>query len=219
MTVALFWDIDGTLLNTARSGIRAWEAALEAVGGERLSLEDFPTAGMTDSAIARALSERHGDASDTQATAMLATYAELLPDALRAKLGGVLPGVREALEDLHGDPDVRNLLLTGNVEAGARAKLALYGLAHFFPDGGAFCAGDGSRTTVARNARALAPEAERAYVIGDTPADIACGKAIDALTVAVATGRFDRAALAAHKPWLVLERIPAPPAFRAALGL
>lgn len=219
MTAALFWDIDGTLLNTARSGIRAWEGALEAIAGPRVSLEDFPTAGMTDGAIARVLSEQHGDASEAQSAAMLAMYVELLPAALRAKLGGVLPGVRSVLEELHPDPGVRNLLLTGNVEAGAREKLTLYGLMSFFPDGGAFCAGDGSRTTVARNARALAPEAEVAYVIGDTPADIACGKAIGAHTVAVASGRFDADALAKHDPWLLLERIPEPATFRAALGV
>ncbi len=219
MSSALFWDIDGTLLHTARAGIRAWEDALVESGCATVSLEDFPTAGMTDGAIARALSSRFGDGTEQQARRMLGIYAALIPEALRTRLGHVFPGVRDALEDLGSRPGIRNMLLTGNVEVGAWAKLDLYGLAGYFRHGGAFCAGDGSRETIARNARALAPDAEHVYVIGDTPADIACGKAIDARTVAIATGHYDSASLAAHDPWLVLERIPEPIAFRAALQL
>ena len=41
-------------------------------------------------------------------------------------------------------------------------------------------------------------------IIGDTPNDIACGKAHGARTVAVATGPFSVADLAAHHPDAVL---------------
>ncbi|TQE92723.1 MAG: hypothetical protein FKY71_19320, partial [Spiribacter salinus] len=39
-----------------------------------------------------------------------------------------------------------------------------------------------------------------AVIIGDTPRDIACGRAHGCRTVAVATGAFDADALAAHTP-------------------
>ena len=42
--------------------------------------------------------------------------------------------------------------------------------------------------------------AERIFVIGDTPRDIECGKAVGARTVAIATGNYSRAELAAHNP-------------------
>ena len=42
-------------------------------------------------------------------------------------------------------------------------------------------------------------------VIGDTPHDIACGKAIGARTIAVLTGEFSRAQLAEHAPDFILE--------------
>ena len=55
LRAALFWDIDGTLLTTARAGIRAWEDAVTQVAGRQVDLADFPTAGLTDRAIARDL--------------------------------------------------------------------------------------------------------------------------------------------------------------------
>jgi phosphoglycolate phosphatase-like HAD superfamily hydrolase len=130
-----------------------------------------------------------------------------------------MPGVRKALEELARGGEVLNLLLTGNIESGARAKLAHYGLDGFFTAGGAFCVDAGDRVDIARRARALADGAERVFVIGDTPQDVAAGTAIGARTIAVATGSYSTEALAAHSPWRVLERIPEPAAFRELLGL
>ena len=42
-------------------------------------------------------------------------------------------------------------------------------------------------------------------IIGDTPKDIACGKACGAQTLAVATGRFSVDQLRAHGPTVVVE--------------
>ena len=60
MTVVLFWDIDGTLLSTARAGVFAWEGAIREVLGSDRSLDSFPTAGMTDAEIATKLAEECG---------------------------------------------------------------------------------------------------------------------------------------------------------------
>jgi phosphoglycolate phosphatase len=130
----------------------------------------------------------------------------------------VMPNVREILEDLGRREDVVNLLLTGNTELGAAAKLAHYGLDGCFARGGAFCAGPGERAEIARRAVALADGAER-YVIGDTPADIACGDAVDARTIAVATGSYDVDSLTAEGAWRVFEQLPDPATFRRVVGL
>jgi phosphoglycolate phosphatase len=42
-------------------------------------------------------------------------------------------------------------------------------------------------------------------VIGDTPRDIACGKALGARTIAVATGRWSREELAKHRPDFLID--------------
>jgi phosphoglycolate phosphatase len=219
VTVTLFWDIDGTLLTTARAGVASLEDALEQVTGLRADLEGMATAGLTDYAIAEEALRRAGsDAEEPTVREFLRVHGEQLPRYLGRREGRVMPNVREILEDLRGLDGVRSFLLTGNTEAGARAKLAHYGLLEYFDGGGSFCAGPGSRDDIARSALPLANGAEP-YVIGDTPADIACGRAIEARTVAVATGSYDANALRAQEPWLVLDELPSPDRFRSLLGL
>jgi phosphoglycolate phosphatase-like HAD superfamily hydrolase len=219
MKVALFWDIDGTLLTTDRAGVFSLEDALEQVTGVRADLQGMATAGMTDYAIAEAALRAVGHAADEPTVQeFLRVHGEQLPAYLPRREGHVMAGVREALTALSAREDVENLLLTGNVERGAYAKLEHYGLAGFFRAGGAFCVGPGERAEIARRALPLADGAT-AYVIGDTPADVACGKAIGARTIAVATGSYTTEELAEHAPWTVLDRLPDPGTLSALLGL
>ena len=221
----LFWDIDGTLLSTARAGVFALEEAAREVCGGDPDFSDLFTAGLTDAGVAAKALEACGAQADAQTVvAFLRAYERHLPDRLHLRRGGALPGVVEILDDLSGDPRVRSLLLTGNTEAGARAKLAHYGLSAYF-SGGAFCVGNETREQIARRALEVAAEANggappaAAYVIGDTPHDVRCGKAIGARTVAVASGPHDVEDLRECEPWLVLERLPEPARFRELLGL
>jgi phosphoglycolate phosphatase-like HAD superfamily hydrolase len=219
MTVALFWDVDGTLLTTARAGVFSLEDALEQVSGVRADLQQMATAGMTDYAIAEAALRAVGHPADEPTVLeFLQVHGEQLPDYLDRREGHVMPGVREVLEDLSGCDDVVNLLLTGNIEEGAYAKLRHYGLDDYFRAGGAFCIGPGERVEIARRALALVDGAE-SFVIGDTPADVACGKEVGARTIAVATGSYRADQLALQEPWRLLHQLPDPQAFRAILGL
>jgi phosphoglycolate phosphatase len=217
--VALLWDVDGTLLTTARAGVFSLEDALERVSGVRAELQGMATAGMTDYAIAEtALREVGHEADEAAVLELLRVHGEQLPDYLDRREGSVMPGVREVLEDLDGHDEVVNLLLTGNVEAGAYAKLRHYGLDGFFRSGGAFCVGAGGRDAIARRALGLANGAS-AYVIGDTPADVACARGIGVPAIAVATGSYTTGQLAEHEPWRLLERLPEPAGFRVLIGL
>ena len=220
MTTVLFWDIDGTLLTTARAGIFAWEEAFEEILGRTLDMSGYRTAGLTDAEIALTLAD--GDTG--AASRMLRRYAELLPERLHLRQGHVLPNVRENLEALSGRDDVVNMLLTGNVEGGAKAKLRHYDLWQFFAEsGGAFSVEGSDRPSIARAARALITtpyDGERTFVIGDTPHDVSCGKAIGARTVAVATGPgYSLAELEACEPDLALPELPSPERLAGALGL
>jgi phosphoglycolate phosphatase-like HAD superfamily hydrolase len=217
--IALFWDNDGTLLTTERAGVFSLEDALEQVTGVRADLQRLATAGMTDYAIAEAALREAGIPADEATVGeYLRVHGEQLASYLDRRQGRVMPNVREILVDLRGRVDVRSYLLTGNIEAGAHAKLAHYGLLEFFDAGGAFCVGPGDRDEIARRALPLANGVD-AYVIGDTPADVACGKTIGARTLAVATGSYDLAALRAAGPWTAVERLPEPDGFRALVGL
>jgi phosphoglycolate phosphatase-like HAD superfamily hydrolase len=54
---------------------------------------------------------------------------------------------------------------------------------------------------------------EATYVIGDTPHDIMCARAIGARAVAVASGSYGLADLEPHDPWWLIPALPAPEAF------
>ena len=223
MTTVLFWDIDGTLLTTARAGVYAWAEAVEEQAGHPVDLSGFQTAGLTDVEIARQLGAR-SELDQASTEALLRNYERRLPQSLTRRTGGVLPNVRPILERLRGRTDVYSGLLTGNTRAGAAAKLRHYGLAEFF-EGGAFADGAVDRPAIARDALAQARkilgliEPDRVYVIGDTPHDVACGKAIGARVVAVATGGYSLEQLRATDPWWLLPSLPEPEVFLPRLGL
>lgn len=217
MTV-LFWDIDGTLLTTAKAGVFAWEDAVrELIGGE-FELAKMRIAGLTDYQIAVKTFEMLGvEVNDDALRRFVDRYGELLPTSLPRRQGRVMPNVREILDVLQGRPDVQSFLLTGNTRAGARAKLTHYNLMQYFPDG-AFAEDTGERSTIAKRAVTLAkqygPVAEdRLFVIGDTPHDVTCADAINARTIAVATGGYALEELEACSPWRVFSELPDPDAF------
>lgn len=225
MTTVLFWDIDGTLLTTARAGIHAWEEAVQEQIGRPVDLTGFQTAGLTDVEIARRLAAMH-QIDPAHSEDLVRAYERRLPHSLNRRAGAVLPNVRPILERLRSRSDVYSALLTGNTRAGAAAKLRHYALAEFFEGhGGAFADGAHDRAAIARDAIAQARgvlgvvSPDRVYVIGDTPHDITCGKAIGARVIAVATGSYTEEQLGNCNPWLVLPSLPEPDAFLSRLGL
>lgn len=220
----VFWDIDGTLLTTGRAGIAAWEDACHAVTGQRSDLQSLTTDGLTDHLIAvRILELACATAEPAALERMVRCYESSLPRRLPERQGRVLEGVRDILLYFRSRrPDVHSMLLTGNTAAGARAKLAQYELQEFF-EGGAFSEDTGPRSSIASRAlvavRAKFPQAMiepgHVFVVGDTPHDIDCARAIGARTIAVATGTYTVSALSAHGAWRVAERLPEPSAFEA----
>lgn len=221
----LLWDIDGTLLSTARAGIRAWEDAVKAVLGRTVDLSDSFTAGLTDWMIARGLVAQFGTPAGSELEwQLIDEYTASLPRRLEERRGGVLPNVVAALEALTATGRVRNVLLTGNARAGARAKLASYDLDHWFDDGG-FCDDGFERVTIGRcilGRVAEGPEAigrQRTFVIGDTPLDIACGHELGVRVIAVATGGHSLGELSQHDPWWAVDELPPPPELLSRLDL
>jgi phosphoglycolate phosphatase-like HAD superfamily hydrolase len=214
----LFWDIDGTLLTTGKAGVPAWESAVRETTGKDFELSSIRVPGLTDFQIAARTFDLLGIAgADGVLERMVSRYEDLLPSTLPLKQGRVLPNVREILETLEARADVRSYLLTGNTRRGARAKLTHYDLFKYFPDG-AFAEDQGSRSSIAKRALELARRLgpvhdEQIFVIGDTPHDIECAGAIDARTIAVATGGYSIEELSAHRPWRVFDQLPPPSDF------
>ncbi len=210
MRVYLF-DIDGTLVSSGGAGKAAMEAALAATFGVPAASNGVPYSGRTDRSITRDLFRAHGIAeSPDNWRRFLTAYLGLLPDTLARHVGRVMPGVVPLLEHLRTMPGTVLGLLTGNVREGARLKLGHYRLFDYFAFGG-FGDEHHERDDVAREALRAAlghvgreVASDRVWVIGDTPLDVRCARAIGARVVAVGTGWHAHEELAAAGPDLLV---------------
>jgi phosphoglycolate phosphatase len=209
----LFFDIDGTLINTRGSGVTAIRLAFAEVFRRPVQCE-MATAGRTDRSILRDLFLAHG-VEDTAEhwSDFHAAYVRHLAVQLPLRDGCLLPGVMDLLETLMARRHVALGLLTGNTTDGARLKLQHFGLQHYFTFGG-FGEHHMARDDVARDALTAAQRSvpwtiqpDRVWVVGDTPLDIQCARHIGAQAVAVATGGHDRQELARAAPDLLLDNL------------
>lgn len=203
----MLFDIDGTLISSAGAGVEALKLVLDERFKIGDDLRDIEIAGMTDSGIVMSILKKHNiPQTNENISAFLDSYVHFLSQELPRRKGKVLPGVLELLEKLKTRPHLVLALLTGNVSRGAQLKLGHYGVWHFF-EFGAFADDHHDRNELGGFARARAREKhgrefppEEIDVVGDTPRDIACGKAFGARTIAIATGMWSRQELAKHNP-------------------
>lgn len=214
MTTVCLFDIDGTLLNSGGAGQHAMEQALAEVFGVAGPYEDIPAAGRTDRAITSDLFAFHQlEPSEERFGEFLASYLMHLPQSLATRDGRVLPGIEPLLQELEKQEPLALGLLTGNFEIAADLKLRHYGLDRHFQFGGYgdhhYDRDDVARWALEEAARHLACElqADRVWVIGDTPSDVKCARAIGAKVIAVATGIFSVQELAATRPDALFETL------------
>jgi phosphoglycolate phosphatase len=197
----VLFDIDGTLLWTDGAGRRAVYLALEEVFGAAAP-DGHEFDGKTDPQIVRELMSLAGTSAgviDERLPHALERYVQ----ELRRELGDddhgdkVYPGIRVLLDRLEARDDVMLGLLTGNVREGAAAKLAAVGIDATRFRVGAFGSDHASRPELPAIARARAEvlvgspiSGQDVVIIGDTPADMSCGRGIGARAIGVATGRY-----------------------------
>jgi phosphoglycolate phosphatase len=227
VTAAKLWlfDIDGTLVDTGGAGMRALqEAAVECYGGEGPSLD---LAGSTDlGVLAGILAHFDLEHVADEEERFFASYLQRLEWNLAhgGYAGRVLPGAEELLDSLAGMPGITVGLLTGNIAGGAGAKMRHYGLDRHLGFGAYGCdhadrnlLGPVALERAALHAgREFSPE--ETLVIGDTPKDVACAKAMGARCLAVATGKFSAEQLRACGAEMVVLGLD-DPAILPAFGL
>jgi phosphoglycolate phosphatase-like HAD superfamily hydrolase len=198
MKKLLLWDIDGTLLDTGGAGTRAMDLAFQEVFSIEGAFQGIRMSGKTDTEIMKEALRKHSIAVDGKIPVLIDAYIGHLKTEIERPTPqkGLKPGVIEALSALSRIDGVATGLLTGNLEEGARLKLAAFGLNRFFP-AGAFGSDHEDRNRllpVAAGRFALMhmrPVFFRdCVVIGDTPRDIACAKPYGAVAFSVATGRY-----------------------------
>ena len=213
MKVCLF-DIDGTLVTTGKAGKDAMIDAFLSVAKLARWEHVLEVSGKTDRGIFAELYQLHGKTvSEEDWQTFINQYLAGLAANLPNRQGRVLEGVAALLARLAQRDDVLLGLLTGNVAKGAALKLGHYGIDHYFAFGG-FGDHHPNRDDVARAALAAAQSYHGApipsgdiYVIGDTPNDVKCARAIGAQAVAVAAGVFSVEELSAACPDLILPNL------------
>lgn len=206
----LLFDVDGTLVTARGAGRLALTRALEITYGTAGDAERYDFRGRTDRRIVWDVLRAAG-VPEARIAERLAACFETYVVELTALIGDghrvtVMPGVVDLVRALAARPDTLVGLLTGNIEAGARVKLAPTGLWPLFRVG-AFGGEHVERRRLAPVARARAEALvgaplpfARVTIIGDTPHDVDCARACGARAVAVATGFYAAEELAASAP-------------------
>lgn len=208
----VLFDIDGTLIASGGAGEKAFGLVCEHEFGVRNGTARLHFAGRTDPAIVRDFFTQHGiEPSPENFRRFLERYVFSLDHLLGHLQGRVLPGVTMMLRALRASPKPPVVgLLTGNIRLGAQIKLGHFNLWQHFELGG-FGDDHEDRNEIARVARQRGEghvgrelRGEEILVIGDTPRDIECGRAIGARVLAVATGSYPLEQLKKEQPcWAV----------------
>src|SRR5450432_1967299 len=196
MVKLVLFDIDGTLVHTGHAGTQAFAKTFATEFKLHHGTEKIKFSGRTDVSLVREFFRIHKLPETPEHFAQFfERYIFWLDQILARSHTQICPGVPELIHALLALPQAPALgLLTGNIRLGAEIKLRHFGLWEIFQFGG-FADDHEERdhiaaAALARSHRVLGKKlrGEEMVVIGDTPFDIRCGKAIGAKVLAVATG-------------------------------
>jgi phosphoglycolate phosphatase len=225
----VLWDVDNTLVNAGGLSTHLYGVVFAELFGRDLPAV-APMAGRTDRAIiVETLAMAGFDDPGRHVAAFIAGLAREAPafgERVRRR-GRVLPGAAEALAALDGPAQgtVRQSVLTGNIRPLAEVKLGALGLrGHLDLDIGAYGDTHEVRAELVHVARERAASVagrefggESTVLVGDTPLDVAAARATGARVVAVATGSYSEADLAAARADVVLPDLSDTPRVLAAI--
>jgi phosphoglycolate phosphatase len=216
--VAVLFDIDETLVHTGGAGARSWAWAFEQLHGVPADIGAHTSAGETDPQVARqtfrAVLGR--EPSHDELARLYAKYLWHLSEDIWASAAyRVLNGVQELLTRLTNAGVILGVV-SGAMEGAARTKLEPGKLNRYFLFG-SYGSDSPDRIELTRlgiakaarlHGRDLSPQ--EVYVVGDTPRDIAAGRAAQAITIGVASGHYHPDDLHAAKADHVLQSLTEP---------
>jgi phosphoglycolate phosphatase len=214
MVRLVLFDIDGTLVHTGGAGVKAFAKVFATEFQVSHGFERLKFAGRTDYGLVREFFQMHQvPCSPENFRRFFDRYVFWLDHILQDSRSELCPGIWEFIGQLQALPQPPVLgLLTGNIRLGAEIKLRHFNLWHTFQTG-AFADDHEDRDQIAaiareRGARLVGGplQPDEVLVVGDTPLDIRCGRAIGARVLAVATGGATLAVLQEHTPdWAVSD--------------
>jgi phosphoglycolate phosphatase-like HAD superfamily hydrolase len=214
MVRLVLFDIDGTLVRTGGAGMKAFARTFTTEFNAVDGVERLNFAGRTDTSLVREFFRLYQiEPTPTNFERFFGRYVFWLDHLLRDSTTEVCPGVWELIRGLERLPQAPLLgLLTGNIRLGAEIKLRHFSLWDAFQTG-AFGDDHEERDQIAavahqRGSRILGTKlrGDEVVVIGDTPLDIRCARAIGARALAVATGGAKLEELKQHQPdWAIAD--------------
>ena len=218
----LAWDIDGTLLLTNRAGYDALQEAIQEYFRVKGPYEfKHSLAGCTDSAIIKEIvTDIKGRCTSGWAAGLMLTYEMRMKQTIRTHQGNLMPNVAKTLDYIRdNEPEITNVLMTGNTTGGARDKVTHYGIDRYF-DYTHSSYGDlaEKREDVAKilytrlRIDNSVSSPEQIIFIGDTPNDVKAASAIGCRCIVVLAGsEFCPEDFAEATPWKMLDRLPDDP--------
>jgi phosphoglycolate phosphatase-like HAD superfamily hydrolase len=206
----ILFDIDGTLVRVSHEvSMQVVREVFQQTFAHDDDLPDLEFHGKTDRQIFLELCSRLGY-DHAEVACRLDEMGDALIEAwqrhLNAETVQLLAGVCQTLDALAERDDVMLGLLTGNLEASARIKLAPHNLNRYFPFG-SFGSDAIDRLELPpialERANALNGKTityEQTMIVGDSHRDIACARAWGISAFAVATGAMSAEELLVYQP-------------------
>jgi len=207
-SLKIFWDIDGTLLNTNGAAALPFAAAVSKFAQQDVRIERKKLSGYTDYEIAQYLLESKGTkATMREITQILMDYSNHLPNFLHGSDTKIIGSAKESLTVLSKLPNIELAIGTGNFLQGARIKLEYVDLLRYFDQDNLFCSTENhwSRDLVISNAKKSLRKDQVGIVIGDSARDILSARNSDLFVIAVATGSHSSSELFNLNPDYILE--------------
>jgi phosphoglycolate phosphatase len=199
MSLAIFWDLDGTLLSTKGKG---WPCMVGAAGLQASSFKPSDVSGLTDFQILIRLTDSHPE----DLGFLVSKYLECLDKTLTP--GSVEPFQEASRALLHfQNQGWINALVTGNHPSGARIKLEAAGFGQKVLDLPLFGSEVDSidRESIAARAKQYLNVSNVVFV-GDSPNDAEAAFSHGASCIAVATGHHSERELVEAGATIVLGR-------------
>ena len=216
--IAVLFDIDETLVHTGGAGARSWAWAFDQLYGVPADIGEHTSAGETDPQVGRetfrAVLGR--EPSYDEMARLYAKYLwHLAEDIWTSKGYRVLDGAEDLLQRLT-DAGIILGVISVAMEGAARTKMEPGKLNRYFVFG-SYGSDSPDRIQVARLGIAKAARLhghdlspDQVHVVGDTPRDIAAGRAAGATAIGVASGHYGVDDLRAAKADHVLRSLTEP---------
>ncbi|MDF7826648.1 haloacid dehalogenase-like hydrolase [Pontiellaceae bacterium B12227] len=200
----IFCDIDGTLLYAKGSGRPAFAAAFFDAFGIEIEMGHINFAGATDlGVLAQLAAENHLELTPEKSARFFERMPVYLDENMTRWPPVVFPGVGAFLQRVSKHWKLG--LVSGNIRQTSYLKLKHGGLLDYFTDIGGFGDDFSDRNKMAALALERAGHPQGSFLLGDTPSDIGAAKVNGMTSVAVCNGQFDRAALEAEGPDLIVD--------------